>query len=154
MSAERPRFNSAVLKIISALGGDLHTGKCRCPCHDDRTPSLQIKNGDKVPVIVHCFSTALGRNHDRQVIDKIREMGAWPNSKALADAPTTEKQARTNEERRAYARKIWRELSRSSGREFAPLLQDYLLPRKIESVPPTALMTLPPMGYAMDDPSN
>ena len=33
------------------------TGKwvALCPCHDDRTPSLSVAVGNKVPVLARCF---------------------------------------------------------------------------------------------------
>jgi hypothetical protein len=146
------RISAASLKIITALQGDTRSGMCRCPLHEDTKASLSVKDGDKVPVVVHCFSTARGRNHDREVIEKLRTMGVWPGSKSLADAPNAERRAHTDEERRAYARKIWGELKRSNGRDFASSLETYLRARCIDNVPATALMSLPPMGYAEDDP--
>lgn len=31
--------------------------QAKCPCHDDKTASLSVKQGDKVPVVVHCFAS-------------------------------------------------------------------------------------------------
>jgi hypothetical protein len=136
-------FNAAVLKIIDALGGDRRTGKCLCPVHDDgQKPSLQVDNGDKVPVVVHCFGINT-REHDREVIDHLIHKGLWPTSDRLRRASAEPETKRTPDDRRRYARRIWNGL-RKSGREFAFLLRDYLNARAIEQVPETALITMPP----------
>jgi hypothetical protein len=79
------QFNAAVLKIISALGGDPNTGRCLCPCHDDgENPSLEIRSGDRASVIRHCH----GRNdraHDLEIIEYLRGEGLWPGSPKLED---------------------------------------------------------------------
>ncbi len=46
--------------LISRLDGVKQTGNGRylasCPAHDDRSPSLAIKDGDDGRVLVHCFA--------------------------------------------------------------------------------------------------
>ena len=46
--------------LISRLDGVRETGSgkylARCPAHDDRNPSLAIKDGDDGRVLVHCFA--------------------------------------------------------------------------------------------------
>jgi hypothetical protein len=138
------RFNTAALKIIEALGGDVTTGKCFCPVHDDgRNPSLKVNNGTKHPVVIHCFGG--GRDHDREVIDKLRAMGVWPTSGHLAPSKTSiaAEQRRSKKDRLKYARGIWNGLKRSNGQHFAPLLKHYLSARAIKQVPSTALAALP-----------
>jgi hypothetical protein len=44
------------LEIIRALGGNEHTGMCRCPAHDDRTPSLHVSTSDTGKVLLHCLA--------------------------------------------------------------------------------------------------
>ena len=43
--------------IVAALGGKWHGNYalCICPAHDDRTPSLSIRQGDR-GLLVHCFA--------------------------------------------------------------------------------------------------
>jgi hypothetical protein len=79
------RFNAAVLKIISALGGDPKTGRCLCPCHDDgENPSLEICNGDRAPVVLHChgrksaFSGDTNRGDRHGVCDRWTQAGILP----------------------------------------------------------------------------
>ncbi len=46
--------------LISRLDGAKETGArrylSRCPAHDDRSPSLAIKDGDDGRVLIHCFA--------------------------------------------------------------------------------------------------
>jgi hypothetical protein len=62
----------------------LRCGKPNCKCakgdlvhccsHSDPVPSLSIKTGDKVPVVVRCF----GNCEQDRVISQLREMNLWP----------------------------------------------------------------------------
>jgi Toprim domain len=137
-------FNPATLAVIDFLNGDRRSGKCLCPCHDDgRNPSLLVKNGDKVEVILHCH----GRNskeHNLEIIDYLRQNGVWPSSDHLSGEKSSEwaEQNRSPEERRRYAVRIWNDLRRSSPR-FVGLLEYYLTPRGIKQVPKTARIAMP-----------
>ena len=46
--------------LVSRLDGIKETGPgrylSRCPAHDDRSPSLAIKDGDDGRVLLHCFA--------------------------------------------------------------------------------------------------
>ncbi len=50
----------AIETLISRLDGVKETGAgrylSRCPAHDDRSPSLAIKDGDDGRVLIHCFA--------------------------------------------------------------------------------------------------
>lgn len=77
-------FNAAALTVIDFLDGDRATGKCFCPCHDDGAkPSLQVNNGNIVPVVVHCFGIGT-KEHNLEVIAHLKAHGAWPTSDALS----------------------------------------------------------------------
>jgi putative DNA primase/helicase len=144
MNANAKGFNEAALKLIEALGGDPNTGRCFCPVHDDGTkPSLHVGNGDKSPVVIHCFGG--GRDHDREVIAYCRKKGIWPTSVTLSreQTSTNSEAKRSDEEKRKYAIGVWNRLRKSRGKEFAPLLKGYLGKRGINAVPKTAMMTLP-----------
>src|SRR6266576_5361060 len=100
-------FNPAALEVIDFLGGDRSTGMCLCPCHDDgEKPSLHVNNGDKVPVVIHCFGVET-KEHDLEVIAYLKANGHWSTSKRLAHERSSEQaeQARSPEDRRLYARK-------------------------------------------------
>ena len=44
--------------ITDALGGRWSgsNGMARCPCHEDRTPSLSVTNDQDGTLLVHCFA--------------------------------------------------------------------------------------------------
>lgn len=60
--------------IAKALGGKYSNGAwtARCPAHDDRTPSLQIRDSG-LKVLVHCF----GGCSQLAVIDTLKSRGLW-----------------------------------------------------------------------------
>lgn len=51
------------LEVVSRLGGKWHGnfGMCRCPAHQDNTPSLSIKQG-RQSILVHCFAGCTGED--------------------------------------------------------------------------------------------
>jgi Zn-finger protein len=147
MRADTPKgFNPAALEVIDFLGGDRSTGMCFCPCHDDgANPSLQVRNGDRVPVVLHCFGVGT-KEHDLEVIAYLKANKKWPTSSALSrdQSSSQAEKARSLKDRRRYALKIWKELRRlQRHRDLRHLLGDYLQRRGIEKVPETALAVVP-----------
>jgi putative DNA primase/helicase len=137
---DNPRgFNASTLRIINFLGGDIRSGMCRCPMHEDRTPSLHVEDGEHQPTVLNCFGG--GRRHNQEIVDHLRAHGVWGgiSSKKLDEG---EKKSRSPEERSAYAKKIWTEVRFNDGEELAHLLKDYLKPRGIKQVPETAMFSL------------
>jgi CHC2 zinc finger len=51
---------SAASKILDRVAGLKQTGAgrwiCRCPAHEDRGPSLSIRETDNGRVLIHCFA--------------------------------------------------------------------------------------------------
>ena len=135
-----PNFNAAALAIIDAVGGDPHTGE-HCPCPVCGHNSLSVKNGDRVLVVVYCH--LCGKEGGPAIIAKLREMGVWQTNAKLEAKEFTAQQRRSAQERRNYAVSIWNELCRSGARTRTMLLRDYLQGRGINTVPSTALVTLP-----------
>ncbi len=47
-----------VVDIVGALGGTWrgYLATCRCPAHQDKTPSLSVRQGHK-GIPVHCFAS-------------------------------------------------------------------------------------------------
>jgi putative DNA primase/helicase len=137
---ENPKgFSAVALKIITALGGDIRSGMCRCPAHDDDDPSLHVSTGRSGRLLVHCFAGCA----QEAVINALRWEGLWPGSHALADdeaAPAAEEK-RSPEERRAFALKVWRGL-RGSEDMAQELVGPYMRSRGL-TVPATARMILP-----------
>jgi hypothetical protein len=135
----------AALAVIQFLGGDPKTGKCFCPCHDDgEKPSLVIGNGDKVPVVLHCWGVNT-KEHDLEIIAYLRAQKVLPTTDRLSAkrVANQDNPDRKPEQRRLYACRIWRDLMRWGGVEFAPFLRNYLEPRGITEVPSVAMLSLP-----------
>ena len=61
--------------IAKALGGRKAGGgwTAHCPAHDDRTPSLSIRDADDGKVLVRCFAGC----GQRDVIATLRARGIW-----------------------------------------------------------------------------
>ena len=61
--------------IAKALGGRKAGGgwMARCPAHDDREPSLSIRDADNGKVLVRCHAGC----DQRDVIAALRSRGAW-----------------------------------------------------------------------------
>jgi hypothetical protein len=66
--------------------GDSWWSQCPCPEHRDRNPSLQIKVGDKVPVIARCQS----RCSQEAVWAAIGSPGGWQSQPPVLQLPETE----------------------------------------------------------------
>ncbi len=91
--------------IIEALHG--HHGVCRCPAHDDRSPSLSIRErGGKV--LVHCHAGC----PQSDVIEALRARGLWPERERPQWTPT---------ERQAWGRR--RHAAERLGNDAAAWLQ-------------------------------
>lgn len=62
-----------VEKICSELGGKMvgNRGRCRCPAHDDLSPSLCVTAGEKL--LVHCFAGCT----QAAVIEALQARGLW-----------------------------------------------------------------------------
>jgi putative DNA primase/helicase len=56
--------------IITALGGNLSSGMCCCPAHDDKNPSLHVADGNHA-IVFKCFSGC----SQAAVIDALRAKG-------------------------------------------------------------------------------
>jgi len=63
-------------ELTSALGGRWHGsyGMCKCPSHEDRTPSLKVSDGDTA-TLLKCFAGC----ESRAVIDSLKGRGLWPD---------------------------------------------------------------------------
>lgn len=99
--------------ICKQLGGHwrAHQGMCRCPAHQDGTPSLSVSETRDGRVLVHCH----GGCSQLAVIGALRSIGLWGNGELVTDpsypAYLTTKQddIRSSDERqrRAQAQEIW-----------------------------------------------
>lgn len=59
--------------IIQGLGGNARTGMCRCPAHDDGTPSLHVSESANGKVLVKYHA---GCSQDA-IITALKTRGLW-----------------------------------------------------------------------------
>lgn len=98
--------------IVSRLGGKWrgHTGMCRCPAHEDKSPSLSVSQTRDGRVLVHCFTGC----PQASVIAALRDLGLW-HGEAAEDASYPGRltsaadgaRSRDDRERRQSARDVW-----------------------------------------------
>lgn len=68
-STSAPSLEAQGREIVERLGGEWRNGggMCRCPAHDDRTPSLSVRPGER-RLLFHCFAGC----ETREVIRALR----------------------------------------------------------------------------------
>lgn len=92
--------------IARTLGGHKAGGSwmARCPAHEDREPSLAIRDGDQGRVLVRCHAGC----EQRDVIAILRHRGLWSGSTFVA-RPSAAVPSNTTEalERSAAAIRLW-----------------------------------------------
>lgn len=92
-------------QIVTALGGrwNGHSGLCRCPAHDDRSPSLSVRLGDR-SLLFNCFAGCTRAS----VISALRRHGLLGGRLATSAEPITAARPRTNQDDAALVQWIWR----------------------------------------------
>jgi hypothetical protein len=93
-------------ELVKALKGHWHGnyGMCCCPAHQDRTPSLSIRDGDDGMVLVHCHAGC----DQSAVIDALKARGLWENARRVAVLPQATISAPPPENPNSpRAREIW-----------------------------------------------
>jgi len=97
--------------ITKALGGRKAGGNwmARCPAHDDREPSLSIREGNNNMVLVHCHAGC----PQATVVEALKARRLWPSggiNRKHHSAPTRESGRKTDaleKSRREIAASIW-----------------------------------------------
>jgi len=99
----------------------------RCPAHDDREPSLSLRDADDGRILVRCHAGC----DQLRVISELRALGLWPGA-ASREAPRQASRADASSEknpdeakRRDSALRIWHESSPAAG----TLVETYLASR-------------------------
>jgi hypothetical protein len=111
--------------IARALGGR-RSGRsfvCRCPAHEDRSPSLSITEGERAPLL-KCFAGC----DSRAVIAALERRGLWPATRlAVRVRPPLRKRpvAPPDQRREHFVRTLWEEACDP----FDTPAHDYLLRR-------------------------
>jgi putative DNA primase/helicase len=113
--------------LTAALGGRWFAGErygaCRCPAHDDRQPSLSIRDGERRP-LVKCHAGCDGES----IVTELKRRNLWPvgpthgppaqvgNKAGLGHDPAApSRPKRTAEESRRYILELWRSCRPAEG---------------------------------------
>lgn len=132
-------MNSVASEIVRTLGG--RNGVCRCPAHDDKHPSLSIKDDENGGIIVYCHAGC----DFRDIMDALRYRGLLPEWKpsridperqARMEAKSRKRDAETRKkdrERLEWCRTVWKETQNANNTPVAV----YLASRGIREIPPT-----------------
>jgi len=122
-------------EIIRSLGG--RNGVCKCPAHDDRSPSLSVNDNPEGGITVHCFAGC----DWRAVKAELRRMGLLPEFDG-DDVPTEtgeqrrakwEARERERVQKEAWAKSVW---NKSQEAPNSPV-EAYLMSRGINILSPT-----------------
>lgn len=65
-------------RIVTESSGKWHIdrGMCKCPAHDDSSPSLSVSVSEEGRLLVHCFAGC----SQISVIDALKNLRLWPSS--------------------------------------------------------------------------
>jgi putative DNA primase/helicase len=110
--------------IVEALGGH-RAGRewmARCPAHDDRTPSLAIREGRDGKILLKCHAGC----SQWDVIDALKNSGIWtpgktrPQERVLISSPRLQNES--DAQRATFALKLWDESADARGTGVATYL--------------------------------
>lgn len=101
-------------EIIVGLGGDLSTGKCLCPAHNDHNPSLSVTEDASGKVLVKCWA---GCTQDA-LIGALKAQGLWGaqgnSNQAYTPTPRWKQNTPVKKDTTETAHNILREAARST----------------------------------------
>ena len=104
--------------IIQALGGRWHGtyGTARCPAHDDRTPSLKVRDdpNKRDGIDVHCFA-GCGWQEVKQELQRQGLLSDLGQNAHPTRRPQPIKSRAQNEDSVRFARDIWATSKPASG---------------------------------------
>jgi len=110
----------------------------RCPAHQDRNPSLSIREGDGRKVLLKCFAGC-----DYRTIIYILDGRPWQQALGQPAAFPTLTATPDDSQRIEIARRIWREAKPATG----TLVETYLRSRGITMAIPPSLRFRPSMKH-------
>lgn len=113
-------------EIIRALDGNSSTGLCRCPAHDDSTPSLSVRDGSNGKVLVKCHA---GCSQDA-VIEALRARGLWPDGSKTPTKKFEKTDAEPEYDSTTVAHALFRSLAKTKEQPVA-----YLKGRGLKTCP-------------------
>jgi putative DNA primase/helicase len=125
--------------IAKALGGKKAGGgwMARCPAHDDRVPSLSIRDADNGKILVHCHA---GCDQGR-VIAALRSHGLWEQNdrhriaRAAPRAASNDQPGPDDAKRTEFALSIWQDARPIDG----TIVDTYFASRGLHLSPPINL---------------
>lgn len=138
-------------EVTMALGGSWHGhyGVAKCPCHDDKVPSLQISDGDNGDLLVFCHAGCSWQDIKAVLRGRGLLPEWWPTERTerqLSRSGGATSAARRDPSRRQsktkYARKIWFE-----ARPTGDIARNYLTPRRITLDLPPSLREHPALRH-------
>jgi hypothetical protein len=109
----------------------------RCPAHDDREPSLSIRDVDDCKVLVHCHAGC----DQKRVIATLRSRGLWTENgprqffRLAAGVGLERQRDQDDAKRKEGAFAIWQSTMPADG----TLVETYLAARRIHLPPPPAV---------------
>ena len=124
-------------EIARALGAARRSGRwwsCRCPAHDDRSPSLSLRDGDR-GLIVRCWAGC----DPREVLAELLRRRLTDRAHTTSSANEVLDDRRDRERRIEIARHVWNG-ARNARRS---LVERYLRSRGITIPPPFSLRWMP-----------
>lgn len=154
--ASSGRLSDAALAVINAVGGDLTGEHCPCPVCGHR--SMSIKNGNKKPVVVHCFRC--GKEGGDAIVNKLKSMGVWGKSMPNVAQTKSNQDLELEIALESYDefRKAWAILRVAAGSVGSPndwkpaeRPTEYLKHRGIDIVPEGAMFLTSPHAMKLKD---
>lgn len=134
--------------IVRGLGGRWSgaKGMCRCPAHEDSTPSLLVSSTTDGRPLVYCYALC----SQLAVIDALRSRGLWPDGPVEAD-PSSPHRLTTkpdglnidDRKRRAWAYEIWSQALPING----TIAETYLRHRGLTGRLPESLRYAPTLKH-------
>lgn len=93
-------------QIVEQLGGRWQPrgAMCRCPAHDDRTPSLSVRPGER-QLLFHCFAGC----DTSEVIRTLRDLGVLDRDAESAPTRGLDRPGGTDQGNRSAAARLWNE---------------------------------------------
>jgi putative DNA primase/helicase len=137
-------------EIAHALGGGRRGGggwTARCPAHDDRNPSLSLREAPNGRLLVYCHAGC----EQARVIEALRDRGLWPTNDRFQGRITRPQWCQPGQsqhdgqgaDRTAVALRIWQSAAPTTG----TLVETYLRSRGIDIALPTSLHFHPALPH-------
>lgn len=133
-------------EITTGLGGRWHGsyGAAKCPSHDDRSPSLTVREGEIAPLL-YC-QAGCGQ---AEVIDALKARGLWTEGEGARPRELSRRRESVDRDRRDRERRVANALAmwKASQPATDTLVDIYLRARGITVAPPPSLRFAPSLRH-------